>query len=430
MKALSSILHPLRGLARKRFVRDVATVAGGTAAAQAISFAFYPIITRLYGPEAFGTLGVFMSVLAVLASIAGLAYPIAIVLPKSDEDARGLVRLSLAIAVIVASAAALILVAFSAPIISLLGLELIAPFVFLLPLVVLFTTLLATVEQWLIRTGQFALIARMAVLQALVVNGVKAALGLVLPLASVLIATSIAGVALHAGMLELGRRWNGHYRQNPFPAEPKKSASDLVRTYRDFPLFRAPQELLNSLSHGLPVILLAAFYGSTVVGFYTLAYSFLAAPVTLVGRSVGNVLYPRLAEAANRGQDLRRLVVLPTAALLLTGIIPFGAVMIAGPRLFAFVFGAQWQEAGEYARWLSLWIIFGFANIPSVKAAPVINKQNFLLIYGVISLIFRVLSVYISYILSFTPVDTMIFIGLSGAVANIILIYIIYLKIK
>jgi len=46
---------------KSKFLRSVAVVAFGTAGAQAITMAFSPVITRLYGPEAFGLLGVFMA---------------------------------------------------------------------------------------------------------------------------------------------------------------------------------------------------------------------------------------------------------------------------------------------------------------------------------------------------------------------------------
>jgi IS5 family transposase len=71
----------------------VAVVASGTAGAQAITMGFSPVITRLYGPEAFGLLGVFMAMVQVLVPAAALTYPIAIVLPKEDRDARVLARL-------------------------------------------------------------------------------------------------------------------------------------------------------------------------------------------------------------------------------------------------------------------------------------------------------------------------------------------------
>jgi len=430
MGALGPIMPGERALARKPFMRNVAKVAGGTAAAQAITIAFYPIITRLYGPEAFGILGLFMVVVAVLTPIAGLTYPIAIVLPRSDRDAVGLAWLSLTIAIVTSVVVTLVLAVFSERIIALFGLERIAPFIFLVPLVILFTTMLATTQQWLIRTKQFTLTASVAVLQAFIVNAAKAGLGFIQPLASSLIAVSTLGIAGHATMLAIGRRWRGAAREDPAPDAPQKKLVELARIYRDFPLFRAPQELLNALSHGLPLILLAGFYGTAVAGFYALAYSVLAAPITLIGNSVGNVLYPRLAEAANRGEDLRRLVLLPTGALFLIGIIPFGTIMLAGPALFAFVFGDEWREAGEYARWMALWLAFGFANIPSVKVIPVINEQKRFMLYGASSAFLRIASVCIAYYLGFDQLFAVIFVSISSAVLIIFLIVAVAFRVR
>src|SRR5690625_4203888 len=88
-------------LFNSRFARNVALVATGTAGAQAITMAFSPVITRLYGPEAFGLLGTFAATLAIVTPIAALTYPIAIVLPKKDDDARGIAKLSLLLALFI-----------------------------------------------------------------------------------------------------------------------------------------------------------------------------------------------------------------------------------------------------------------------------------------------------------------------------------------
>ncbi|MEI8616628.1 oligosaccharide flippase family protein [Pseudoalteromonas sp. B193] len=74
--------------ATNSFVRSVIMVVSGAAGAQLLTMLFAPIITRFYGAEAFGLLGTFTAVLAILVPIAALAYPIAIVLPKNDDDAE------------------------------------------------------------------------------------------------------------------------------------------------------------------------------------------------------------------------------------------------------------------------------------------------------------------------------------------------------
>jgi O-antigen/teichoic acid export membrane protein len=423
--ASGSLKRRVETLARSPFLRSVAMVATGTAAAQAITLTFYPLITRIYGPEALGALGVFMSAVAILTPVAAFAYPTAIVLPKPDTDAKGLMRLAVIVASAAAAVVAILLVVFSEKIVALFELRQIAPFILLLPLVMLFTAMQDVMQQWLIRRKQFFLTAKVAVLQALFLNGARAGLGLIHPFASTLIVISAAGYVLYAAMLAAGGRWAGAFRNVGSPDAPVKRLGALAREYRDFPLYRAPQDLLNALSHGLPVILLASFYGARVVGFYTLAVSILAAPGTLIGNAVGNVLYPRLAEAAHKSEDLRRLVLLPTSALFAVGILPFGTIMLVGPWLFIVIFGVEWRDAGEYARWLSLWILCGFANVPSVRAVPVIARQRAFLLFGAASAVARTSSVAFAYLLGFSELAAVILISVSGSVLNLFLVYMV-----
>ena len=142
---------------KSRFVRNVAVVASGTAGAQAITIAFAPIITRLYGPEAFGILGTFMAIVAVITPIAALSYPIAIVLPKEDSDAKGIARLSAYIALGVAALTALVLLIAGDHIVNLLQVQEISSYIWLLPLVILFAAWLQINEQWVIRKKLFGL---------------------------------------------------------------------------------------------------------------------------------------------------------------------------------------------------------------------------------------------------------------------------------
>src|SRR5690625_1179760 len=92
------LLKTFTDITRNRFLRSVAYVGGGAAAAQLITVAFAPIITRLYGPEAFGVLALFTSLVAILTPVTSLAYVHAIALPSDDEDAIALLGLSFWIA--------------------------------------------------------------------------------------------------------------------------------------------------------------------------------------------------------------------------------------------------------------------------------------------------------------------------------------------
>src|SRR5690606_13174978 len=128
----------LKNIMQGSFVRNVFIMASRTAMAQVISMLLAPIITRIYGPEAYGMMGTFMAIISIFTPIAALTYPIAIVLPKSNEDAKGLVRLSLLITIGVTVLSFLIIISFYDYIVNLFQLEEVASFLLLIPLAILF----------------------------------------------------------------------------------------------------------------------------------------------------------------------------------------------------------------------------------------------------------------------------------------------------
>ena len=97
---------------KKKFIRNVVLVVTGTASAQLVTMLLSPIITRLYGPEAYGHMGVFLAIVGVIAPVAALTYPIAIVLPKKEREAISIAKLSLYITVARAAVTFMLLIYF------------------------------------------------------------------------------------------------------------------------------------------------------------------------------------------------------------------------------------------------------------------------------------------------------------------------------
>lgn len=69
------------------FASDVLKLVGGTAIAQDLSVLSSPLLTRLYGPEAFGIIAIFTAITGIISVMACLRYEQAIMLPKRDEEA-------------------------------------------------------------------------------------------------------------------------------------------------------------------------------------------------------------------------------------------------------------------------------------------------------------------------------------------------------
>jgi O-antigen/teichoic acid export membrane protein len=391
---VNSVIYPrqegwparLQQLARRPFSRNVLAVATGTAAAQVVTVIFAPVVARQYGPAAFGALGAFLAVLGVLAPVASLTYPIAMVLPRSDADAKDIAKLSILIALAVTVILALIFGTVGDTLAHLFGLEAIGDYLMLLPLAVFLSAWMQVAEQWRIRKKQFKTTARVAVLQSLIVNISKVGIGAFHPFASVLIVIAAVGNGLNALMLGIGMRstLTGDTAQ-----APRRGLAQLARDHRDFPLYRAPQVCINAASQSMPVLMLASLSGPVAAGCYALGRTVMSMPARLIGKSVGDVFYPRFTEAAHKGQPLGPLILKTTGFLAAAGLAPFGVVVALGPWLFTLVFGHDWQVAGEYARWLAIWLYFGFLNRPSVAAIATLGMQRFFLGFEVVSLALR-----------------------------------------
>lgn len=421
---LNKTVARIRAELDRPFVRHVMTVATGTAAAQAISMAFAPLITRLYGPEAFGLQSLFLSIVALLATFAALSYPIAIVLPRSDADARGLVRLSLWVGVIMTALATLALLVGGEPLLRLLNATAIGDLIYLAP-VAMFSAVLTSVQaQWLIRRQAYSLTARFSALNSLLTNSVKAGAGFLLPTAGVLIVTNTLAGLLGTVLLHLGWRRSHENMAQATLARPEPVADlrELAKRHADFPLLRTPQVLINAFSQHLPVLLLAVYFGAAAVGQYALAAAVLTVPVTLLGGAVMSVFYPRVTRAVQDGENVRRLIVRSTAALAAVGVLPLLVLVLAGPFLFMLVFGDQWHKAGVYAQWLAPWLFLQYLNRPAVAAVPALGLQQGLLAYELFSTGSKVLALWAGFYLFESDIMAVALFSISGIIAYIWLI--------
>src|SRR5690606_34288605 len=100
-------------------------------------------------------------------------------------------------------------------------------------------------------------------------------------------------------------------------------------------------------------LVLAVYFGPAAAGFFALGKQVLSMPTNLIGKSVGDVYYPRITRAIHDGEAVTSMLVKATSALALVGLVPFTVVIVAGPALFAWVFGAEWRVDGEIARLLA-----------------------------------------------------------------------------
>lgn len=422
----------VRQLWQARLVRNLVTTISGSAGAQAINLALIPVIMRIYGPEAFGVVGTFQSLTIILIPWCALTYPMAIVLPQSARDARSLIRLSLWVASGICGAVALLLLGWGEQASHALGIDILIPYLMLLPIVMFSSAVLEIAQQWLYRNQQFSLTARASTLHALVYNATRSIAGLIQSTAPVLVVTSALYYVIHSALLLIGirlrREPEASVRPSLIAEQPSESLRDLAVRYRDFPLFRAPQVLINALSVHMPTLVLASAFGAIPAGFFALCLQVLAMPSNFIGKAVGSVYYPRITHAIHAREPVVGLLAKGVAGMSLAGIVPFAALVIAGPWLFAIAFGAQWQTAGEYARWLAISEFAGFIGGPCLVAIPALSLQKIFLAFEVVSTSLRILAVLGGAFVFKDPLVVVMAIAAANVLINLSMILIVLLE--
>jgi len=333
------------------------------------------------------------------------------------------VRLSIILSFVISIVACVLLVIGGGWLTTVLETQAIESYLFLIPLAMLFAAWAQVAQQWLIRKNEFGIIARTALAHSLIFNCSKAGFGWLYPFGAVLIALATIGHVLQAALLFFGAKRSYRPAVPDSRQQPKALLRELFFRYRDFPLYRAPQNFINAASQSLPVLMLAAFFGPAAAGFYTIAQMVMGMPAVLVGKAVSDVFYPRITEAARNGENLPKHIIRATGALFAVGFLPFSLVILFGPWLFSVIFGDEWVTAGEYARWLSVFFFFNFINKPSVAAVPALGIQRGLLLYEIFSTGGKLIGLLAGFYLLKSDLWAVALFSLSGAFTYIVMIF-------
>jgi O-antigen/teichoic acid export membrane protein len=365
-----SIRDRIRGIGGDRFIRDVLKLASGTLAGRLILLAALPLLTRLYTPEDFALLAVYMALVGTIGVAACLRLEIAIPLAESETDAADLLALALlatlAVAFLLGAAALLV----PKPLVAALGKPAFAPYLGLVPLGVLMYSSYTALQFWTIRAHRFGSIAQTRMTQAGFGAGTMLALGWagLAPLGLLLgnmLAMGAGGIKLGHEALAIDRAALRYVTLNRL--------RDSLRRYRRYPLLSTPEALANIAALQVPILMIAIAL-DLEAGNLFLALQIMAAPMTLMGMSVAQVYSSRAAEERAAGRLgpftrslMRRLLFIGSGPILLVGMI--------SPWVFPAVFGAEWGRAGQIAAWIAPWMLLQLIASPMAMTLHVTNNQ-------------------------------------------------------
>ena len=164
---------------KSTFLKSVFTLMTGTTIAQAIPIIASPILTRIYTPEDFGLLALYLSIVSIVGVGITARYELAIMLPKKNKDALNLVVLSIFVSLVISVIVFILVLVSGKSFASILGNELIYPWLYFVPFSLLLTGVYQSFNYWSNRNKKYRRLATNRVVQSTTTAGVNLGIGII-----------------------------------------------------------------------------------------------------------------------------------------------------------------------------------------------------------------------------------------------------------
>ncbi len=378
-------------IAGQSFLKSIVTIFTGGAIAQLIPILVEPVLTRIYSPEEFALYAQFVSFTSLFIIVATARYELAIMLPKSDRKSVNIVGLSLIMSVAVALLSFLVVLLFRVPIAHLFNNEALSLFLWLTPVSVLFAGLYQILNYWSLRNQRFRLISLSRIVQTVTNSAGNVVFGFMKWGSKGLILSFLFG-QLTSFLTFLGKFVTSDKRA--IKLINKKEMIEMAHQYSDFPKINSLHAFTDILQQSLVIFLLSYFFTSDDVGYYSRTFRLLIAPIALIGSSVGQVFYQRASSDYANGINIRGFVLKNLRMMGLIALPFFVLVFIFAPPVFKWFLGNGWEQAGYFARYISLWLTMTFLVSPLSSIPLIVNKQKQAFLFSLLGNSLIIISVW------------------------------------
>jgi len=379
---------------RKKFLKNLTVLVGGTASSRVIGILAAPILTRIYDPADFALLAVVVALASLFIPIASLSYEQAIAVSQRQSESDNLFIVSLLLPAVLGLVLVLVGFFFGDILATMLRNAELAAWIWAVPLFVVIRGWLKAGSYYCVRKSAFSLISAVAVAEALATAGAKLGAAHIWGASSAtLLFGGLFGVTLGGVMFAIVI-WFTTFRA----VVKKVSVSGMlagIKGYKEFPLFNSWTLLVNAVAENVVLLLFSGFFSPAIVGAYSLANRMVNMPAAYVGSNFSKAFLGHAAEHHRRGRALSRTLVQGTAALAGVGVVPFAALFLFGTEIFGFVFGSSWMTAGRYAEIIAPGLFFVLINKPAAATYSIYRKVRERLIYSVLYTIARVAGIVI-----------------------------------
>lgn len=357
-------------------LQHVMTLISGTVLAQVVAVLLNIPLARIYTDYDYGLFTLFTSVVNVGYAIAGLRFDLAIMLPKSDATAKVVAKLARRSIVVMSFLFSVGCILASQWISSHYDSPILARWMMASGIVIFIMAEVQNIQYWLNRHSKYKGIAINRFVQTVAVSAFQLVATTFISGVSGLVVGTILGQLL--ALLLIHRRAPELF--TPLP-EDAPSMRAMAKRYRKMPLLNGPNILVDAVrTNGINFLLANLSVGG--LGQYNMANRMMMVPVGLIQGAIAQVFFQRMSQVERGG--LFPLVASTLKRLAFASALAFAVIYALAPWAFTFVFGEQWEPAGDLARALTPWMFMMTLSSPVANLFVVTESQQALLIFAIV----------------------------------------------
>ena len=323
-----------------------------------------PILSRLFSPAEYGDWGVFSSIVTILTVFICGGYEFAIVESQSESQKKSISQLCLIVCLILNFLLLGVILFCDTFRIQLFKFDQ----TYLIPVYLLFSGFNAVLYNISNSRKQYKSLAVSQIMSGLVMAGVRISLG-ILNVHNGLVYGAIASLVVVVVFLSVKTDIKGTIAYKTSRVE----YLELIKEYKNYPLYDAPSTFLVYLSNNIPILILSAHYGKEYVGCYTMVLHLLLLPMSFIGSNMSKVFFQQIAE---KGADIKSYADSVFKISFWLGLAVIAFFVFGGDYLLYKFLGDSWEIAKIYALYLSFWSFFTILFAPLKPIYRVKRKQN------------------------------------------------------
>ncbi|GAB2495615.1 lipopolysaccharide biosynthesis protein [Algoriphagus taiwanensis] len=388
------IVKKLKNKYYDEYIKNILTIASGVFITQILTIILSPIFTRIYNAEAFGIIGMYLSIVNILTVVVTLRYDNAIVLPKEEDTAKKLFNSVIMFVIIFIFIFQLIILIFLDKLSFIIFDLKYKEWLYLLPIFTGLNGFFYLFRNWIVRKKRYILITKSGIYKSMSLNSLILLLGLFNnnP-GNFLIANLVAQfVETFYLFYKIKKEDSGIF--SLFKALDNLK---ILAEYKNFPKYSLPSDLLNVYVSQNPIILFSLFFGPSTVGYFVMTQRILGIPIKLISSSTLEVFKQKCSEDYNNFGNFESTFLKTFKYLAVIAIVPSLLVAFFSPYIFSIVLGKDWEISGQFARYLSLLFFFQFSVSPLGFSLIITNRQKVNLIWQIFLMILTSIGIYIGY---------------------------------